>query len=294
MRLILTLLCRNEADVIGSMLDFHLSRGVDLIIATDNGSRDGTATILQAYADRGVLRLLHQPLQTHDQAVWVTQMARMAAEHHGADWVINSDADEFWWPASGNLKAELAAIPKATQALRVERRNFLPPEPNAAESLPFHQTQTIRERVSLNSCGRPLPPKVCHRAHPAISIGDGNHVATLDGQPLPTMACDGLDILHFPVRRYDQLERKIREGTESLISNPRVDPKVGDTWRHLYSRHLLRGTLPAYYSGLRPPSPALEAGLARGDLIDDRRLQEALSMRHHPDRPISDACSNDT
>ncbi|MCF7223781.1 glycosyltransferase family 2 protein [Marilutibacter chinensis] len=279
MRLILTLLCRNEADIVGSMLDFHLSRGVDLIIATDNGSSDGTDAVLETYERKGVLRLLRESSHTHDQAVWVTRMARMAAEEYGADWVINSDADEFWWPTGGNLKDELAAIPASVQALSVERRNFLPPGPNAADELPFHQKQTIRERRSLNSRGRPLPPKVCHRGLAAIAIGDGNHVVMLDGQAVPAAPSSGLDILHFPVRSYDQLERKIREGTEALIRNPRVSSRVGDTWRHLYSQHLLGGTLPAYYVGLRPPPTTLEEGLASGDLVDDRRLQKALAMR---------------
>ena len=39
--LVLTLLCRDEADILDSMLRFHLAQGVDRIIATDNGSVDG-------------------------------------------------------------------------------------------------------------------------------------------------------------------------------------------------------------------------------------------------------------
>jgi len=280
MRLILTLLCRNEADIVGSMVAFHLSRGVDLIVATDNGSSDGTTALLEAYQRQGVLRLLRESSRTHDQAVWVTRMARLAAEEHGADWVINSDADEFWWPASGDLKIELAAVPASVQALRVERRNFLPPALAVAVDLPFHQRQTIRERRSLNSLGQPLPPKVCHRAMAAISVGDGNHVVTLDGQAVPAPSCAGLEILHFPVRSYSQLERKVREGTEALASNKRVSSKVGSTWRHIYSEHMLGGTLPTYYDGLRPTPTALEAGLQSGELVNDRRLQQALAM--HP------------
>ncbi len=44
MRIVLTLLVRDEADIIGSNLAYHLSQGVDFVIATDNGSRDGTPT----------------------------------------------------------------------------------------------------------------------------------------------------------------------------------------------------------------------------------------------------------
>ena len=77
--LVLTLLCRDEADILESMLRFHLAQGVDRIIATDNGSVDGSLQILQRFERRGQLTLLQETEQTHDQAVWVTRMARMAA-----------------------------------------------------------------------------------------------------------------------------------------------------------------------------------------------------------------------
>ena len=51
MMLVLTLLCRDEADILESMLRFHLAQGVDRIIATDNGSVDGSLEILQRMSD---------------------------------------------------------------------------------------------------------------------------------------------------------------------------------------------------------------------------------------------------
>ena len=88
MTLMLTLLCRDEEDILEPMLRFHFERGVDFIIATDNGSMDGSLDILRHFERDGRLRLLQEPEHTHDQAVWVTRMARMAAEL-GADWIIN-------------------------------------------------------------------------------------------------------------------------------------------------------------------------------------------------------------
>lgn len=277
MHLLLTLLCRNEADIISSTIDFHLSRGVDLIIATDNGSTDGTTAILEGYERRGRLRLIHEPSHTHDQALWVTRMARLAASEHQADWVIHCDADEFWWPSAGDLKAALATAPVEAEALLVKRRNFLPPPVDTAPATPFHQGQTIRERQSVNSLGLPLPAKVCHRAHSAVAVGDGNHKVTLHDIPLQAQAYSGIEILHFPVRSYAQLERKIREGAEALARNTRVIPRVGRTWRHLYNEHLVRGTLPAYYASLRPDPTALAAALGSGELVEDLRLQQAMT-----------------
>ena len=278
MKLMLTLLCRDEADILESMIRFHLDQGVDLIIATDNGSLDGSLTILQRYEDRGRLLLIKEPEHTHDQAIWVTRMARMAAEK-GADWVINSDADEFWWPCNGTLKTTLAALPNEVEACRVNRTNFLPPPRDERDERPFHQRQLLRERVSLNSLGEPLPPKMIHRAHPEIEVSDGNHSASLAGQPLESIDKSGIEILHVPIRSYRQLERKIRQGAEALQRNRRVAQGVGHSWRSLYSTHVQQGTLTAYYDNLRPDVVSLAKQLSSGEVVEDQRLQQALGSQ---------------
>jgi hypothetical protein len=38
MKLVMTLLVRDEQDILADNLDFHLAQGVDEVIVTDNGS----------------------------------------------------------------------------------------------------------------------------------------------------------------------------------------------------------------------------------------------------------------
>ena len=64
MRLVMTLLARDEADVVDAQIAFHLHAGVDFVVATDNASSDGTTEILERYERAGVLRLIREPATT--------------------------------------------------------------------------------------------------------------------------------------------------------------------------------------------------------------------------------------
>ena len=102
-------------------------------IATDNRSDDGTTEILERYERAGRLHLLREDGDDMRQHEWVTRMARLAATDFGADWVINSDADEFWWPRGGTLKDVLAARAERFGVVRGCWRHFLP-RPDATRS----------------------------------------------------------------------------------------------------------------------------------------------------------------
>jgi hypothetical protein len=278
MRLILTLLCRNEIDIIESMIRFHLGQGVDFIVATDNGSSDGTRDCLQHYVQSGKLLLIDQLESIHDQAIWVSTMSRIATEQLGADWLIHSDADEFWWPLNGDLKTTLQAVPPGVRALTVGRTNFLPPPRDSGqqawESGCFHRRQRLRERRSLNSLGQPLPGKICHRALAGISISDGNHGAALAGQTLSAPRTAAIEILHFPIRSLEQFSAKISHGAQALANNPRLHPQVGATWRQVYQEHVLGGTLGAYYESLCLTPHERERLIQAGSLLNDSRLND--------------------
>ena len=103
----MTLLVRNESDIIRENLDFHLSQGVDHVFVTDNRSEDDTYEILTEYQQRNQVTLLYESGDNHAQGRWVTRMARLAVDVQKADWIINNDADEFWWPRKGTLKSHV-------------------------------------------------------------------------------------------------------------------------------------------------------------------------------------------
>ena len=135
MKLVMTLLARDEADVIDAWLSFHLNAGADFVVATDNrsdGRDDGRARALRA---RGHVHLIREPGEDLRQDEWVTRMARLAATDFGADWVINSDADEFWWPRGASLRDMLAAVPPRYGTVGAFLRMF-PPRPAGEGSSP--------------------------------------------------------------------------------------------------------------------------------------------------------------
>ncbi len=269
MKLVMTLYVRDEEDIIAANLDYHFSQGVDLAIVTDNGSVDGTVEILEGYERAGKVRLFHYPVHDHEQAKVVTGMARLAFEDHGADWVINNDADEFWWPRQGNLKTTLAAMDDSVGVVVARRTNF-PPLP--VQERPFYESMIYREVQSLNPAGVPLPPKVCHRAAADIEVGQGNH--RVSSPSIGRAIDDGsVEVFHFPARSYPQFQRKVINTGSSYEANGRLPWNVGRAQRELY-RVYKEGGLPGYYAGLVLEKRTLAARLERGELVVDTRLRD--------------------
>ena len=268
MKLVMTLLVRDEEDIVADNLDFHLAQGVDEVIVTDNGSVDGTLEILRAYEARGLVRIIVEPTDDYSQGRWVTRMARMAATEHKADWVINNDADEFWWPRAGTLRTLFEGLGGDVGAVVGHRTNFVPrPE----DDRPYWERMTLRERESLNPVGKPLPPKLAHRAHPEIVVVQGNH--RIKGPDVGSEVDDGsIEILHFPMRSYAQFENKIVKGGRAYARNKELPEKTGRTWRQLYETWE-QGRLPAHYEA------SVVAEAARKDLLEDTRLRDYLEAR---------------
>jgi hypothetical protein len=277
-KIVMTLLVRDAESILRDNLEFHLRQGVDFFIITDNLSSDATVSIIEEYVRKGVAEAFFESDDVFAQGRWVTRMARRANEC-GADWVVNSDDDEFWISSEGTLQDVLAAKPDTCQALLVNRQNF-PPVCCSPESW-FGDAMRFREQRSYNALGRPLPPKVCHRSFADIEVMQGNHKVARAGLPLAAEPCASIRIAHYPVRDYASFENRIAKGGAAYARNTELDPGVGATWRFLYE--LWRaGGLRAWYDQRVLTSDRTVEGLANGTLVEDTTLANTLRRTTSP------------
>jgi hypothetical protein len=285
MKLVMTLLVRNEVDMIEANLEYHLAQGVDFVIVTDHGSEDGTSEILREYERMGVVKVIRDEDEGHHQSKRVTHMAEIARLGHGADWVIHNDADEFWWPLVGDLRDVFSSLPLQFGQIQVRRRNFRPRadgEVGEVGEEPFYSRLVYREASSLNLSGHALEFKVAHRPHPEVVVAPGNH--SIRGADLPVLpAGEMLEIFHFPMRSYEQFEHKVVQiglGYEQL---PDRSPMVGCDQLALLECHRA-GKLREYYDGFVLDQEALERGLQLGTIVVDRRLEDFMRSLHSGER----------
>lgn len=262
----MTLLARDEEEVLAQNLAHHLEQGVDLIIVTENGSTDGTPGILADFSRKGRIQVIREPEHDYRQARWVTRMARLAAGE-GADWVFHDDADEFWFAAdpARSVRDVFAGLGPAVGALAVPRFNFLP---SRDEEQAWWERLVMRDREPRNMSGKPLPPKIAHRAAPDVTVGDGAHrVEGIDASPI-----DGapLEVLHFPMRSYEQFEQRTVMTARARRQNPESPPGAGRQKRKLLKLRR-EGRLPAFWE---ERLAVAESGSPQ--VVRDTRLRDEL------------------
>jgi hypothetical protein len=272
--LALTLVVRDEEDVLAANLDYHLAQGVDIVLAIDHGSSDRTPEILAEYQRTGRVRSFRDEDRAHDQSTRVNRLLQVAAQEHRADWVIHCDADEFWMPLLGSLRDVFATVPEEYGYIVANRTNFVPvDEKNGA----FHQRMILRERRSLNPRGDRLEPKVAQRPAAAKSVAPGNHSLV---RPVLDRAPDAglVEVLHFPIRSFEQFERKVlNTGIGYELLQDRA-PGIGVDQLELLNVQR-QGKLHDYYIAQcadRSEAPLLLDG--RELLVDDR-LQAFFAAR---------------
>lgn len=223
MKVVMTILVRNEDDIIGENIKYHLNNGVDYFIITDHHSTDGTIDILREYERIGVADVRVEESNEHHQATWVTEMARRASTFHRADWIINNDADEFWIPKKGNLKDFFKTVDKNIYKVHIPRFDFFY---RPFKNIKFYDAMVFREFVRRWT-------KCCHRATSDIIVEVGNHDANSETLSKTSSSTESIDLLvhHYPVRTLERYKKKMIEGTTSVLSTPGIPSEMFFHWK---------------------------------------------------------------
>jgi len=227
-RLAMSLVVRDEIELISANIEFHAAHGVDAFFVMDNGSTDGTRERLEELTRIYDLVVVDQPDRSFKQGEWATELAHMAREVGKADYIISNDADEFWVSETGSLKDQCTG---RSPVVSVGRSNMLPLiEEISRPDYPFYRsvlrvdlplksgTPTIDPRATIRIMLRVMPRKILCSLNGLKRIQLGNH--TIEHEAGPAVALDSLHIYHFPVRHFDQFAKRIEFAKEQFAAHP--------------------------------------------------------------------------
>lgn len=287
MKLVMTMLVRDEIDIIEHNLSHHFRQGVDHAIVVDNGSVDGTRELLAKREQSGKVTVVDEPEQDYQQGVWMTRAALMARDEFGADWVLNNDADEFWVPREGNLKTVITNA--RADVLHCPRTNLIFPW-DSSDDAPWIErcifsvrtpikiprlSDAINDALPCPYFYLDLPSKVLTHTNGLIAISQGNHTALYDRQIQEDKG--EVDILHFPVRSKAQFLSKIRNGGMAYARNSVLGKGAG--WHVRRQLQLIEEQgLDAAIADALPDMAALNLDLRNGIVVQHLQLKELLGV----------------
>ena len=225
MRIVAYLGVKDEVELIERTIEHLRAIGVDLIIAVDSRSTDGTAEILKSYESKDNFWLFQMDDLRRDdtEQTWLRRNMEII-QRAEADWVILLDADEYWLPLSGSLKdcADLCS----SDVLSVDRFN-VPLQPSGAmvpdqlirnryseiflfvEPIPNFQSQLHENPRTAWIQGVPVPKVTARVKHIAgWTVGMHDAIAADGTEPVRSKPSD-LIIAHLPFTTFSRFARKV-------------------------------------------------------------------------------------
>lgn len=209
----MSMMIRDEEDIIERNIRFHAAYGVDRFFIVNNASTDRTEDILLSLSKEYDITIFqNDDTEGHLQGEWMTKINNTALAT-GCDWVVNNDADEFWLPLQGNtLKYGLK---RRDGSIRVERVNVLPIEGKDSvyesnvvtfNSVNYNKALNFSQGY-VNHNLTNVMHKVMTNLHGLIRVSGGNHGAKHIADALArrryTRYNENVRIYHYPIRTYE-------------------------------------------------------------------------------------------
>lgn len=227
--LIMTLVVKNEEDILEKNIRFHKAMGVDGFIVTSHNCTDKTNEILAKLKKEGlVFEIIYKNTKGHEHHIWVNDMVNIAKEKYKANWVINADADEFYYSKFLNLKLNIIQAIKNGLNVLIVDSTFLFPTDEADfvrdshyfVTKPFQQFEAdslgiIDDKKFAMFIGSQECTKIIHNTKDFISATDGNHSILMRHQK--EFFDSNISLYHYHIRNYKGYEEKVKRWLDSAF-----------------------------------------------------------------------------
>jgi hypothetical protein len=221
---------------------------VDYLVVLDNGSTDGTQSILEALQGSGFpLHIVEDPSPGYWQWKRMTRLMReFAVSRYKADWILPLDVDEFV-VTNGHDVRDLLGDPRE-QPRSILWKNYIPhpadrkDEPNPARRICHRLVKeaTPREKIIV-------PDHLAKQRN--VIITQGNHAVYVDGDRTKTLPMEGAHIAHIPVRNPGQFGSKIALGYLQYLAMSEREDRWG--WHYEIPYRLLRSDPGKFFESFR-------------------------------------------
>src|SRR6266542_2273567 len=189
-KIIVTIAVYDNADILTECIEWYLGLGVDLVLAQDCGSTDGSQDILEGFARTEQVRWFLLPERNMLKYRPGDAVAAMARDQYAADWIVICDPDEFLTLQGDDLRTILrTATRDDVSVISVPRLNMtgppLEPGDNGLRTLRLRTDRPVvdsEERRISGNLSVPhvfvsLPPRALVRASTFLEYGPGAHDA---------------------------------------------------------------------------------------------------------------------
>lgn len=300
-KLAMSILVRDEIDLIRENILFHIAQGIEHFVVTDNGSVDGTREVLEDLSTTCNLHIIDEKKHTIDQDIWVTKMADWLRTNTDCTWVINNDADEFWRAADSSLPNALECELTRTSSnnigvLYCDRYNYLP-STAAVKNANYRFYDNVYRVVEDKDSGSPASVNnvlITRQEHKVITKLDGLRLVTMGNHGadhnLESTKSTTIQIAHYPLRSYQQFEKKVNNHGASVSNNTRFGPGINWHLRYWYDL-LTKGQLKQEYDKYVLTNQQIQSLTQEGVIEHDAELRKYL---HKLDsRPMEYATTDD-
>ncbi len=227
LKLIMTLLVKDEEYLIEKNIRFHKEMGADGFIVTSHNSTDRTNEILEKLKKEGlVLEIIYETDPAYNQVKFVDRMIKLAKRKYKADWIINADADEFYYSKDLNLKKSIIKYKKTNvNVLKVDSTFYYPDNRDDFLSSPYFATRPFHEYAAqkLGIIDKPEfkgfigsqgCTKVIHKTKGYRRIIIGNHDIKMRNKVCVEPA--EITLYHYTIRNFNESIKKVERYKESL------------------------------------------------------------------------------